>query len=94
MALRFTILQQTSVKQKRLDKEGKPEFRELSSEVVVLEYNDTQVKERLKARVREILVDKEGWSKRSHTRGDIDKAIDKAFDGLVTEFKEETVRLV
>jgi len=93
MALRFAILQQTMVRQKRLI-EGKPEFRDLEGEFVVLEYNDSQVKSRLKARVREILVDKEGPIKRSHTRSDIDKAIDQAFDGLVAEFKEETVKLV
>ena len=93
MALRFAILQQTMARQRRIV-EGKTVEREVVTEQVVLEYDDTQVRERLKARVRELLVDKESWMKRAHTRADIDKAIDSAFQGLVTEFKEETVKLV
>lgn len=62
------------------------------AETVALEYREDQLCERLKRRVRENLLKK---SKLVHywPAGEIDEAIEASFNELVTEFKEETVKI-
>lgn len=71
---------------------------------VVLEYNEQKLLSRLQARVRENLIETETVIKRyfikpetivkhSFEKPEIAKALDKAFNDLVLEFKEETVKL-
>lgn len=62
------------------------------AETVALEYREDQLCDRLKRRVRENLL---GKSKLIHrwTAEDIDKAVETSFKELVTEFKEETVKI-
>jgi len=62
------------------------------AETVALEYREDQLCERLKRRMRENLL---GKSKLIHywSAEEIDKAIETSFKELVTEFKEETVKI-
>lgn len=74
---------------------------------VVLEYSETQVLERLQARIRENLsaiekpVTKKGWFgeetvvgiKREWTLNEVLSSQEKAFQDLVSEFKEKTVAI-
>lgn len=75
--LRFAILKTVSTNQ----------------EEVVLEYQENQLNNRLRRRVREFLLSKNKLFKR-FTPEEIDEAVDSSFNDLATEFKEETVRLV
>lgn len=78
MTLRFAILKEIRVGDDK-------------KETVVLEYNDEQILNRLKKRVAENLPAKrfkQSWSKQ-----ELRASIDKAFQDLVTEFKEKTIRL-
>lgn len=61
---------------------------------VVLEYQEEQVLTRLQARTKENLADKESKFKSRHTKDQVAEALAKAFNDLVTEFKEKTVTLV
>jgi uncharacterized Zn finger protein len=56
---------------------------------IALQRNDKELLPRLQARVREQL----GSGESFHVK-QIEKAIDKAFTGLVQEFKDETIRIV
>lgn len=76
MGLRFAIL-------KTIGKGG---------EAVVLEYNENQLCERLKRRVRENFLKKRRFAS-FFMLNKIDEAIKVSFDELVTEFKEETVKI-
>jgi len=62
------------------------------AEEIALEYREDQLCERLKRRIRENLLK---VSKLIHywSAEDIDKAIETSFKELVTEFKEETVKI-
>jgi len=60
---------------------------------VVPGYNDEQLKPRLLARVKERLSDTERFSKHWWTKGEIIKHVDSAFQSIVDELKEETVKL-
>jgi len=60
---------------------------------VVLEYDGAQILTRLKARVRENLAARETKLKIKHTKDEVGKAIEMAYNGLVLEFKEKTVKL-
>lgn len=64
-----------------------------NQEEVVLEYQEDQLNSRLRRRVREFLLNKNKLFKR-FTLAEIDEAVDSSFDDLITEFKEETVKLV
>jgi hypothetical protein len=56
---------------------------------IVLQRDDKQLLERLQIRVKENLGSKEPFGRKQ-----IEQAIDKAFNGLIQEFKDETVRIV
>jgi hypothetical protein len=56
---------------------------------IVLKRDDKQLLERLQARVKENLGSKDPFNKQQ-----IEKAIDDAFNGLIKEFKDETIRIV
>jgi len=60
---------------------------------VVLEYDEKMVLSRLQARVREGLSEKENFIKHSWSKAEVAKILNKSFNDLVVEFKEETVRL-
>ena len=75
--LRFAILKMVSTNQ----------------EEVVLEYQEGQLNNRLRRRVRESLLSKNKLFKK-FTFEEIDEVIDNSFNDLITEFKEETVKLV
>lgn len=60
---------------------------------VVLEYKEEQVLARLQSRVRENLSASEGVFKTKWTKEEVAHAIDKAWNELVSEFKEETIKL-
>ena len=75
--LRFAILKTISTNQ----------------EEVVLEYQESQLNNRLRRRVREFLLSKNRFIKR-FTPKEIDEAINSSFEELVKEFKEETVKIV
>jgi len=59
---------------------------------VALEYKEDQICERLKRRTRENLLARTKMIQRWSAE-EIDEAIDKSFKELVTEFKEETVKI-
>lgn len=61
--------------------------------LVVLEYKEDQVIARLQSRVRENLVATESFMKHKWTKEEVAQAVDKAWNELVAEFKEETVQL-
>ena len=82
MGLRFIIL-----------KEIKAWGKEKEVEDVVLEYREDQIRSRLLARMRENLVKTETWFKHKWTKAEVAKAFEDAFDDLVREFKEETIRI-
>ena len=69
------------------------------AEEIALEYDEKQLCERLKRRVREHLIMKVGVVQRIFLTvlcwsfGVIDTAVDVSFKELVKEFKEETVKL-
>ena len=75
--LRFAILKQVSSKDTK----------------VVLEYDAERLLSRLQARVREGLSEKETFLKHSWSKAQVAEVVKKAFDGLVAEFKEETVKI-
>ena len=56
---------------------------------IVLQRDDKQLLDRLQIRVKENLGTKEPFGKQA-----IEQAIDKAFKGLIQEFKDETIRIV
>ena len=58
---------------------------------VMLEYNANQILTRLQAQVRENLVEK--FLKKKFSKEEVRIAVDKAFKGLVAEFKKGTVRI-
>ena len=60
---------------------------------VVLEYDEEQLLSRLQARVREGLAEKETFLKHMWTKAQVAKAVDGAFRDLVSEFKEETIKI-
>ena len=62
------------------------------AEQVVLEYREDQLCERLKRRIHENLSKKSRLIRRWSAK-DIDKAVEISFKELVTEFKEETVKI-
>ena len=79
MGLRFAIL-------KEIKGENK----------VVLEYDKDQILERLQARVAEKLSKGPKISKKAkftHSREEIHDAIEAAYNGLIREFKEQTIQL-
>ena len=61
--------------------------------VVVLEYKEDQVLNRLQSRIRENLSVSESFMKHSWNKDEIAAAAEKAWNELVEEFKEETVKL-
>ena len=75
--LRFAILKQIGGK----------------NDKVVLEYDAEQLLSRLQARVREGLSEKETFLKHSWSKVQVAKVVEKAFNGLVAKFKEETVKI-
>jgi len=83
MGLRFAILKTMSK----------------GAEQIALEYDEKQLCERLKQRVREHLIMKVGIVQRFSLAllcwsfGIIDTAVDVSFKELVKEFKEETVKI-
>ena len=62
------------------------------AEAIALEYREDQLCERLKRRIRENLL---GRAKLIHywSADEIDRAVEVSFGELVTEFKEETVKI-
>jgi len=82
MGLRLAILKEI----KAWGKEGERED-------LLLEYDEKQVRSRLLARGRENLVKTESWRKHRWTKGEINKAFEEAFDDLVREFKESTIKI-
>ena len=64
-----------------------------NQEEVILEYQEGQLNSRLRRRVRESLLSKNKLIKR-FTPEEIDEAINSSFKDLVSEFKEETIKLV
>jgi len=62
------------------------------AEEIALEYREDQLCERLKRRVRENLLKKAKLVHRWSAE-EIDEAIKTSFDELITEFKEETVKI-
>ena len=82
MGLRFIIL-----------KEIKAWGKEKQFEDGVLEYREDQIRSRLLARMRENLVKNETWLKHRWSKVEVAKAFEDAFDDLVREFKEETIRI-
>jgi len=59
---------------------------------VVLEYDADQIKSRLVSRIIENIVDTES-TKRKHSKDVIKASLVRAWDGLVTEFKANSVRI-
>ena len=82
MGLRLAILKEI----KAWGKEGERED-------LLLEYDEKQVRTRLLARGRENLVKTESWLKHRWTKGEVDKAYGEAFDDLIREFKESTIKI-
>ena len=81
MALRFAIL-------KRIGKDD---------DKLVLEYDAVQVLTRLQSRIAENLSHGGQVAKKAkfkHTREEVHKAVELSFNGLIAEFKEETIKLV
>ena len=64
-----------------------------NEEEVVLEYQESQLNNRLRRRVKEFLLSKNKLFKK-FTLEEVDKAIDNSFNDLVKEFKEETIKIV
>ena len=60
---------------------------------VLLEYDENMILSRLQARIKENLAEIETAIKHSFKKPEIAKALDKSFNDLVAEFKEETVKL-
>ena len=65
-----------------------------NEERLVLEYDEEQVLSRLQARVRENLSADETYFRHRWNKAFVQKSVDKAFRELITEFKEDTVKLV
>ena len=64
---------------------------------IVLKRDQDQLLERLQARVAENVMEGGGHTKggnRTVTTAEIKEAIDKAFNGLIKEFKDETLTLL
>jgi len=64
-----------------------------NANVVVLEYKEEQVLNRLQSRIRENLSVTETYLKHKWTKDEVAAAVVKAWDELVQEFKEETIKL-
>ena len=60
---------------------------------LMLEYDEDQVLARLQARIRENLSAKENYFIHRWGKKDVASSVAKAFNELIQEFKEETIRL-
>ena len=60
---------------------------------VVLEYQESQVLDRLIRRTKENLAESEGFFKQKWSKEECVHALSKAWVELVKEFKEETIKL-
>lgn len=61
---------------------------------VVLEYDQDILLLKLRAGVRNNLMPLQRWNKKKFTDEEVKEAVGQAFDELIKEFKDETVRLV
>lgn len=61
---------------------------------VVLEYDQDILLHKLRAGVRNNLMPLQKFYKKRFTDEEVKEAVGKAFDELISEFKQETVRLV
>ena len=61
---------------------------------IALEYDEELIRIRLVQQVSDILGAKEKVMRRSHSRDEISKAVTQAFNNLITEFKNKSVKIL
>jgi hypothetical protein len=61
---------------------------------IILEYSEEQLVKKLKGGILRQLVKTESWYKKKWSREEILCALENSWEELVSEFKEETVKLL
>ncbi len=61
---------------------------------IVLEYSEEQLVSKLKSGITRELLKTESWSKKKWSKAEILSALEISWNELVTEFKEQTIKLL
>jgi len=61
---------------------------------IALEYDEELIKIRLVQQVAEILGAKEKVMRKNHSRAEVSEAVAKAFNQLIAEFKDKSVKIL